>query len=174
MRSKFADVNQAAASLDTAGNFFYQLSQIPDISDITSAFARLKLCRVIMNWIPAFNTTQPSAGPLNGGIMMACFNPSNTAGTPTQTTVLSNNTHRMWPITRKFTYEVPTVVLQQLGDTITTYYAQHSSRDLWIDSASTAVKHFGFDWIVLNTGFAAATALGVWEITYDVIADLAL
>lgn len=164
------DVNQAGSSLPAAGNYYFQCSQMPGISELTNLFIRIKLLGVRMSWIPA--TTVVSQASTNiSTVVYVAYNPRNASSVPTLSSIIELNTVTTFSFTSTKRFDFKPRALRRLGDQISTYYEEVDCDKLWLDGDSTALNFYGVDWYIPDTGLTAGTGLGTWVITYTVLAQ---
>lgn len=160
-----AGVTQAPGSAASVGNYFFQLSQLPDVSELTLLFMYIRLDRIVMTWEPAM-TVSSAAAPLLNNRLFIGFNPRNSAVTPTATSIESLNGVEIHPVTGKFSFSTVPMALRRLGDQLSVYYEEVPSNQVKIDGGSTGLQFYGVDWYISDTGLSSGAPLGSWVISY--------
>lgn len=166
-RMTVAGVVQAPGSAATTAPYFFQMSQLPDVSELTDLFFFLRLDRVVMTWEPTM-TVSTAAAPLLNNRLFVGFNPRNSGVTPTATSIESLNGVQIHPLTERFSFSCEPVVLRRLGDQVSVYYEEAPCTEIRIDGGSTGLHFYGVDWYISDTGLASGAPLGSWVITYHV------
>lgn len=172
-RSTYNPINVDALNTDRANNYYFQISQIPNHSELENMFQKIKLLSVDCEWIPKANSATLSATGYGQMSIFYAFNGNNdTTGVPTLSSIMENNKHKTKLITDHFKFRVYPVVKTLNSSTSVTYYTQSPSNKMKFDSDSLAVRHYGLDWVIPSVGFSVGHPLGVWKITYNIVGYL--
>lgn len=171
-RKTFNSIGQASSLAPTEDNYFFSLSLLPSVTDISNMFAKVKLLSVDCKWCPRATVSTLSASTLINTTGYAAFNPSNDGtGTVQFNDLLTNSKAKSFNITKPFKIRIYPVLKTQVGVTsVTTCYIDKPSSQVFIDTKDLAVRFYGMDWIIPNTGLASGYHLGDWELTYNIVA----
>lgn len=153
----------------TAGNYYFDISQIPDIAELMAVFQKFKLLRVecVFNPRGTVNTQVGGAG-LTASEILYAFNPNNgITGTPTYSTMDQLQGRKIGPVTKTHKIIIYPVLKNQIGQYgATTYYTDMRIGNVWLNSTNLGVRNYGLDFFIPNMGLPNGTVLGQWELTY--------
>lgn len=173
-RSYFSEVSQnspGGVNLPTAGNYWFSLSLLSGISEITNMFQKVYIMSVDVEWLPKATVSQTSAINTNSTTLLYAFNGNNDqTGLPSYSSMMENSMTKFGLITKGFKIRIFPVVKSQMGSQgVVTYYSQKPSRTVAMDGNSLGLRHYGIDWFVPDTNLAGGTILGSLKQTYNIL-----
>lgn len=166
-RTVLSPIVQTTTGVDEASNYYFQMSQVPNFSEISAMFKEIKLVNVVIKWVPV--KTETTGSEISNVIYFA-YNPNNySTGAPTSATIREQNNCYIRKYTSTFTKKLHPVIKNQVGQAgISTYYTDIPCHKQWMPTESASVRFYGFDWVIPDNGTTATNPLGKFEITYKI------
>lgn len=167
-RTVVANVTQSATGADIAAAYYFQCSQVPNSSEISSVFKSYKLLSVDVKWIPKITVNE--ANHVSSTNMYVAFNQDNiNTGIPTTSTIREQNTCKTKTFFKTWKHRFYPVIKNQVGEAgLATYYTNMPCYKTFISTNSLQLQLYGMDWVIPDPGLSAGTSLGKYEITYNI------
>lgn len=174
LRRTTTNTVNANGAFDIAANYYFQMSQVPGSTELSTMFQKVKLLSVDCEWVPRSNVATASATTLTNNKMYVAFNGNNDqTGLPSSGSIRESNKYRVFNFTDNFKMRIYPVAKRQLGSAgITSYYEQRQSKHVKIDSNSLGLEYYGLDWVIIACGLANTVTLGNWLLTYNIVGYL--
>lgn len=155
----------------TTASMFFRLSDIPNYTDFTSLYDQYRIVGIkvtLVNCAPvntnAFNVTTGLFNPYTEGALISAVDLDD-AGAATVNQILEHDSCIIHGNGRKFTREfIPAVAQATYQSAGFTGYG--SKQNMWIDTNSPAVEHYGLKIGVRNPGSALSSSVYQLFVTY--------
>lgn len=167
-RTAIASVVQTTVGVDTAANYYFQVSQVPNSSEIASMFKSFKLLSVDIKWVPKI--TQNETNNVSSTNMYTAFNQdNNNTGLPNSASMREQNTCKVRTFFKQWKQRIYPVLKNQVGATgVTTYYTNMPCYKTWLSTSSLNIHYYGLDWVIPDAGLGLNVGYGKYEITYNI------
>lgn len=168
-RTVYSPVNQIVAGADSGFAYYFQMSQVPNFSEISNMFKQIKLNKVSLRWVPGYTQVDVTNTQRHTYIYTA-INPNNVnSGTPTAGSIREQDNFRLHTALKPWSVSLKPVLKAQIGQAgINTYYADKPCAKQWLSPSQADVQYYGFDFLVADSGNLTGTLLGSMEITYSI------
>jgi len=172
-RTSYNGIPSQGPTHDIADNYFFSIANLDQSSEITRLFQKIRLLSVDCRWIPKYTVTTAGSGIISNNIMVAFNGQNDQTGVPSKNDMLQQSRMKMYNVTKAFSIRIYPVIKQQLGSSgVTTYYSQKPSSQVGIDSTSLDLRMYGLDWYMEASGLATGVNIGVWELKYNMLAQV--